>query len=143
MENTRVGVAALLIKNHKILLGKRKNTNGHGAWATPGGHLEFGETLEECVRRELLEETGLQADSVRKLWFTNDIHVQTNKHYVTLFMLVEEFSGNLENREPEKCEGWQWFELDNLPRPLFLPLENLIEEEKAFAQDIEPSAINI
>ena len=127
----KVGVAVMIINDSKILLGKRKNAHGQGAWAPPGGHLEFGETLEECAQRELLEETGLIAESIKKLWFTNDIHLQENKHYITIFMVVDKFSGEVKNLEPEKCEGWQWFDLNNLPSPLFLSVDNLINKEKA------------
>ena len=126
----KVGVGVLIIKDSKMLLGKRKSAHGQGAWATPGGHLEFGETLEECAKRELLEETGLIAESIKKLWFTNDIYLQEGKHYITIFMIVDKFSGELKNLEPDKCEGWQWFDLNNLPSPLFLSLENLINKEK-------------
>lgn len=129
-DRPKVGVAVLLIQDHKILLGKRRNSHGQGAWATPGGHLEFGETLEECAKRELIEETGLTAASAKKLWFTNDIHAQEDKHYITIFMLVDAISGELQNREPDKCESWQWFDCNNLPSPLFLSLENLIIKEK-------------
>lgn len=127
----KVGVGVLIIKDHQILLGKRKNSHGQGTWATPGGHLEFGETLEKCAKRELFEETGLIAESIKNLWFTNDIHLQEDKHYITIFMLVEKFSGKLKNLEPEKCECWQWFSLNDLPCHLFLSLENLINKEKA------------
>jgi len=127
----KVGVAVMIINDSKMLLGKRKNAHGQGAWAPPGGHLEFGETLEECAQRELLEETGLIAESIKKLWFTNDIHLQENKHYITIFMVVDKFSGEVKNLEPEKCEGWQWFDLNNLPSPLFLSVDNLINKEKA------------
>ena len=126
----KVGVAVLIINDFKILLGKRKNAHGQGTWATPGGHLEFGETLEECVKRELFEETDLIAESIKKLWFTNDIHLQEDKHYITIFMIVDKFSGELKNLEPDKCECWQWFDLNNLPSPLFLSLENFINKEK-------------
>jgi 8-oxo-dGTP diphosphatase len=132
----KVGVAILIIQDFKILLGKRKNSHGQGTWATPGGHLEFGETLEECTKRELLEETSLQAGSIKKFWFTNDIHVQEDKHYITIFMLVDKFSGELKNLEPDKCEHWQWFDLNNVPSPLFLSLENLIHKEKALEKII-------
>lgn len=124
----KVGVGVLIIKDSKILLGKRKNAHGNGTWSPAGGHLEFGETLEECAKRELFEETGLVAKSMKKLWFTNDIHISEDKHYVTVFMVVDKFIGEPKNLEPDKCEGWQWFDLDNLPNPLFLSVENLIKE---------------
>lgn len=63
----KVGVAVFVISDSKIVLGKRKNAHGQGAWASPGGHLEFGETLEACAKRELLEETGLIAESAKKI----------------------------------------------------------------------------
>ena len=113
----KVGVGFLIVNDFKILLGKRKNAHGQGAWATPGGHLEFGD-FEECAKR-VFEETGLIAESIKKLWFTNDIHLQDDKHYITIFMIVDKYSGKLNNLEPEKCEGWQWFDIHNLPSPLF------------------------
>jgi 8-oxo-dGTP diphosphatase len=126
----KVGVAVLVIKDRKVLLGKRKSAHGQGTWSAPGGHLEFGETFEACAKRELLEETGLIAASAKKLWLSNDIFLQSAKHYVTIFMIVEKFSGNIQNMESDKCEGWDWFDLNNFPSPLFLPLENLVYTEK-------------
>ena len=41
----RVGIAAIVKKDNKVLLGKRKGSHGSGAWNFPGGHLEFFETL--------------------------------------------------------------------------------------------------
>lgn len=125
----KVGVGVMVINDGKILLGKRKNSHGEGAWAPPGGHLEFGEALEECAKRELIEETNLVAESIKKLWFTNDIYIQEDKHYITIFMVVDKFSGELINLEPEKCEYWQWFDLTNLPSPLFLSFNNLMNKE--------------
>ncbi|MDX8431022.1 MAG: NUDIX domain-containing protein [Candidatus Algichlamydia australiensis] len=58
-----VDIGVHVIQKGKILLGKRINAHGTGAYAPPGGHLEFGETPEECAVRELLEETGLTAKS--------------------------------------------------------------------------------
>ncbi len=43
-------------------------------------------------------------------------------------MITNWKSGELEVKEPEKCEGWEWIEWDKLPKPLFLPIENLIKE---------------
>ena len=63
-ERPKVGVGVIVLSNGRVLFGKRKGAHGTGCWATPGGHLEFGETVEECAKRELLEETGLKATSV-------------------------------------------------------------------------------
>jgi len=55
-----VGVGVIVVRAESLLLGKRKNSHGEGEWSFAGGHLEFGETVEECARRELEEETGLK-----------------------------------------------------------------------------------
>lgn len=57
-----------------------------GCLQLPGGHLEFGESWEECARREILEETGLAVRDVRFLTATNDVFAAEKKHYVTIFM---------------------------------------------------------
>ncbi len=42
-----VGVAIIVVKGNRVLLGKRKNTHGSGTWQFPGGHLEFNESIED------------------------------------------------------------------------------------------------
>ncbi|MBD1582742.1 nucleotide triphosphate diphosphatase NUDT15 [Pseudoalteromonas sp. S16_S37] len=127
-KQVRVGVAVIILREGRVLLGERIGSHGAHTWATPGGHLELGESIEQCAKRETFEETGLIADSIEKLSFTNDIFEKENKHYVTLFMLASCPSGEPIVTEPNKCRQWKWFELDNLPEPLFLPLTNLFKE---------------
>ena len=129
-QHPRIGVGVIILKDGKVLLGQRKNAHGAGNWAFPGGHLEFGESLEACAIREVLEETGLVLSGVRKYDFSDDIFTENNTHYVTLFMIADAFSGELQNREPDKCEGWGWFEVNALPEPLFRPIQTLIIEER-------------
>jgi len=121
----KVGIGVIINKDDKILLGKRINAHGEGTWSFPGGHLEFGESWEECAKREVLEETNLQISNLKFHAVTNDIFEEENKHYITIFMKCDFASGELQNMEPQKCEKWDWFSWDELPDKLFLPIRNL------------------
>ncbi|WP_076415362.1 NUDIX hydrolase [Shewanella sp. UCD-KL12] len=127
-KEVRVGVGVIIFRNNRILLGERIGAHGAHTWATPGGHLELGESIEECAIRETLEETGLVVSRIKKLGFTNDIFAAEDKHYITLFVIANCEDGEAEIREPNKCLQWQWCALDDLPEPLFLPLTNLLQE---------------
>jgi len=126
-QRPQVGVGVLVRRAGKILLGRRRGSHGEGAWALPGGHLEFKEELDACARREVREETNLAVINVHVGTITNDIFERENRHYVTIFMVCDYASGDLKTMEPDKCEEWQWFAWDELPRPLFLPLVNLLK----------------
>ena len=58
-ETIRIGVGAVVFRGEEILLVKRGKPPFKGQWSIPGGGLEFGERLEDGVRREVMEETGL------------------------------------------------------------------------------------
>ena len=107
--------------------------------ALPGGHLEVGETWEECAVRETKEETDLDCVAVGFRGVTNDRFMVGNPmlHYITIFMHVElkPDSNPLMNMEPHKCEGWEWMNFDELkelhkvdPELLFDPLARFIDE---------------
>ena len=134
-ENTdivKVGVCCwILNKNGQVLLGKRLSKHGHNLWAAPGGHIEFGETPIQCASRELFEETGIKIPPARfkEFEFTNDIFEKENKQYITIHCIVEKpVSKEPKIMEPNKCEKWQWFDKDKLPKPLFLPVKNLLKK---------------
>ncbi len=128
-QKPRVGIGVLLRHNGKILLGKRKGSHGDGTWAPPGGHLEFKEELEECVRREVQEETNLAVKNIHFGTITNDVFVNEEKHYITIFMVCDYAAGELKIMESQKCEEWKWFRWDEIPRPLFLSFENLLKKK--------------
>lgn len=124
----RVGIGVLVVKDNKILLGERIHSHGSGTWCPPGGHLEFGETPQDCAARELMEETSLIAEELIPGPWTNDFFEPEQKHYVSLYMIVPQFRGTLVVKEPEKCRRWEWFAYQQLPSPLFLALRNLMKE---------------
>ncbi|MEI5637852.1 MULTISPECIES: nucleotide triphosphate diphosphatase NUDT15 [unclassified Pseudoalteromonas] len=135
-EAVRVGVAVVIIREQKILLGERIGAHGANTWATPGGHLEFGEEIAECAKREVQEETGLTVTEVTRLGFSNDIFAAENKHYITLFVAAKVASGEAQVLEPNKCLHWRWFDLAQLPQPLFLSLANFLAKDKTLLQQL-------
>ena len=124
----KVGIGVIIIKDGKILLGKRKSAHGTGFWGFAGGYLEFNESWENCARRETLEETGLQIKNIRFATATNDIFPTEGRHHITIMMLADYDSGEPIIMEPEKCEKWEWFEWNQLPQPLLIPIQNLLKK---------------
>jgi len=122
---TRIGVGVLVVRDGRVLLGERLGSHGAGTWAPPGGHLEPGETVEQCARRELFEETGLVARTSKAGPYSVDDFPEVGRRYVTLFVIVTVDDGEPERREPRKCAGWQWFLPDEWPAALFKPMASL------------------
>ena len=113
----QVGVGVVFVREGRVFLAKREGAHGEGTWASAGGHLELGESLEECARREALEELGVTVGDLRFLCVSNIIAY--GKHYLDI-----EFLGDLGDQEPKLVEpggftDFGWFPLDGLPRPLF------------------------
>lgn len=114
----KVGVGVLILKEGKVLLNMRSVGHGAGEYSLAGGHLENLEAFEACARREVLEECGIQIQNVRFLMLYNMV-AYAPKHYVTVVMIADWQSGEPVNLEPEKALSWDWFDLDQLPEPLF------------------------
>jgi len=127
----QVGVGLLLVKGSKVLLGQRKNAHGAGEFGGAGGHLEGLETFEECILREVAEELGpdIRLKNLRLNCVTN-MRKYAPKHYVDIGMVAEWKSGEPKVMEPEKIEGWEWFDIDDVPDEKFACLPNYIEAYK-------------
>lgn len=130
-ERPMVGVGVFLIYDGKFIMGKRKNAHGAGMWSLPGGHVEKGETLIAAAERELLEETGIkvEATAVRKVVIAcDDFFPEHDWHYVTVYVWIETEEPVVHvNTEPDKCEGWEWFDLEqSLPQPCHASTEKAL-----------------
>ena len=81
----QVGIGVIILKNNKVLLGKRKNTHGNGHWGFAGGHLEFLESPEDCAVRETTEEAGIKISNPRVVAIQT-IFLKTKINTILLFM---------------------------------------------------------
>ncbi len=109
------GVGGVLLRNGKILLARRKTEPGRGYWAVPGGLVELGETLEEAVRREMLEETGLEVVPLYPIYadtvLVRDPDGKVKYHYVLVDLLCKQVGGRL--RPGGDVKEVRWVELNH------------------------------
>lgn len=133
MEKTypKIGVNVFVLKDGKLLLGKRIGKTGYGTWCLPGGHFEIGESLAGAAARELEEETSIKSDDLQFLHLVNE--PRQNTHYVHIDFLAKNWGGEPKVTEPEKFAEWNWFDLNNLLDPIFIGHQKLIP---AFIQKI-------
>ncbi|KAH7533672.1 hypothetical protein FEM48_Zijuj04G0156400 [Ziziphus jujuba var. spinosa] len=118
-----------LIEGGKDIDECKEHSNGCTQY---GGICQNGESFEECAARELKEETGLDIEKIEFLAVTNNLFLDEVKpsHYVAIFLraYLRDPLQEPENLEPTKCDGWDWYEWDNLPKPLFWPVHKMVKE---------------
>lgn len=100
----------------KILLSRRKNTGYHdGEYSLPAGHIEEGEYALEAAIREAKEETGVDIKP-QDLKMTHTMYRICADHVrADYFFEVTKWEGEVQNPEPDKCDGLDWFILSELP----------------------------
>lgn len=114
MATENFGTCVLLInKEGSVLLGQRLSGYQSGTYGLPGGRVEMTELLEDAAKREMKEETGIE---VHKLEYVGVIRaLQTGYSFIHFVYKSDNFSGEPQVMEPDKCAGWQWYGLDELP----------------------------
>lgn len=122
----KVGVGVIIVKNGKVLIGKRQEKNQRGTWCFPGGAIDFFESLEDCALREVREETGLKIKNIRPIYAVDDFRKENKKHWVCVYLMADYVSG-----EPRPVDGefelWKWVSWSNIPSPRFTALRTLFK----------------
>ena len=125
-----VNVSVIILNERgQVLLGQRRSGLFAGSWGLPGGKVDLGETLQQAAVRETLEETGLTVEGIA-LSSVSDI-LTDSAHFVNISFSARGFQGQVEEREPEQIGGWQWFDLDRLPQPLYHNAAQSLEKFKS------------
>ena len=87
--------AVIICKDSSIVLIKRKNDPYKDSWALPGGFVEYGETVESAILREVKEETGLEIDLCGIVGVYSDPERDPRGHTVTICYLALKTGGKL------------------------------------------------
>lgn len=114
-----LGVGAVVLDNNRILLVKRKNSPYKGYWGVPGGRVEHGERLQDAVKRELLEETGLESEPLGVLFISEILPGSCSdcyEHIVVIDFLVRARKNAVKPSSDAADAGF--FDLMNPPEPL-------------------------
>jgi nucleoside triphosphatase len=125
-------VGALIVnKDGEILLGGGKKYKGK--WTIPGGHIETGETLEEAVKREVKEETGLDIEIIAKIGFSDSVfsdEFHREVHFVFCDFLCRYDGDSKKIKDHKEFDGgFQWIEVNEaLKLDLFHGARKIIKE---------------
>jgi 8-oxo-dGTP diphosphatase len=123
-----VGAVAVVFRNGKVLLGKRKGKHAAGVWALAGGWVDYGEDPADAAMRELKEEFGLSATPGGLIGYTNNVFEEKGFQSVTMFFHANKVKGEPVNMEPDKCEEVRWFGFDEISAdlPMFPGLKDML-----------------
>jgi len=106
----------ILVVDGKILLVRRKNEPFKGSYALPGGFVEYGETVDDCVLREIEEETGLKTRVNRFLGVYSEPGRDPRGHTVSMVFVLSHEGGSLSDSDETHAE---WFTMDRMPHLAF------------------------
>lgn len=116
-EHPLLGIGAIIFEDDRILMVERAGNPLKGYWSLPGGLVETGETLETAVKREILEETGLQVEPQQMFELferiMRDAQGQAEYHYVLLDYLCKVVGGTLQ--AGDDVSRAEWVRREDLP----------------------------
>lgn len=135
MADIKIGCTIITRKGDSVLLGKRINCYGAGTWALPGGHLEYKEKLVDGACREAKEEmdADIAPSDLKLVSIVDDVGAEGDEHHIQVSFELLNPGFEPVIMEPDRCEEWRYFPLDELPRDNFFPphegaIENYLQQ---------------
>ncbi len=115
-----VGAAIFNAKNELLIMKRgKKAKNEKGKWEIPGGSVEFNETIEDALKREVREEIGVEIRIIELLGVCNHIILDEKQHWIAPTFICKITKGKPKILEPDKCEKLEWFSINKAEK---LPL---------------------
>lgn len=130
-----VGCGAFILnKEGKVLLQQRNKEPEKGYWSIPGGKLEWMETFEDAVKREIKEECDIDIKIEKLLGICDHIVKNENQHWVSPSFLCKITNGEPKIMEPTKHTDMKWFILNELPEKLTITTQNAVRHYKEYSK---------
>lgn len=123
-DNRGVTIDAIIVKDNKTLLIKRGKEPFEEFWGTPGGYVEWDETVEEAVAREVREELGL---NVKKLEFIG-LYSEPERHLKQCINVAYFVETEGEPEVSSDAKEMKWFDLYKLPDQLAFDHKEIIQD---------------
>jgi len=135
-----IGVGAAIIRDGKLLIQKRSQNarTEKGKWEIPGGGIEYGETQEQALKREVKEETCLEIELIELLNVSDHISRKDNQHWIAAVYVCKILSGEPQISEPHKCDDVKWFSIEEAKE---LDLAPITREDIAILEKKYPKGL--
>lgn len=130
-----IRIAACIVKDNEILMIRHKKGD-EKYWLLPGGRVEYGETMIETLKREMIEETGLEI-SVGKLMFVSEAIPEDNhRHIINMFFEAEIVGGEIKLGNEEILDAVEFIDIDKIDEIKIYPI--IKDELKQYINDGKP-----
>ncbi|MBI5950242.1 MAG: NUDIX domain-containing protein [Chloroflexi bacterium] len=122
-----IAVHLFFLRDTEILLLRRFNTGYEdGNYSVVAGHVDAGETVTQAAVREISEEAGVVVDP-KDLEIVHVMNRKSEDERIDFFMVVRQWSGEIVNMEPDKCDDLSWHSITSLPQNMVPYVRHAIE----------------
>lgn len=111
---------AVIVQDGKVLLVQHQKNNQH-YWLFPGGGVEYGETLEQAVIREMKEETNFDVEIGELLMVSESIPPDKHRHVINYYFIASVVGGDMKIGDDKYLFDLQWHPIDTLPELTVFP----------------------
>jgi 8-oxo-dGTP diphosphatase len=121
-------VDGIILAKDKVLLLKRALRPFFGFWALPGGHVDYGETVEKAIKREIKEELGIPVKIKGLFGVYSNPKRDPRYHTISIVYLIGKIKGRI--RINKESSEFKYFSLRNLPRKIGFDHRQILNDFK-------------